>query len=122
MTKWNQLGCALGGSDSRDSRDFKRIALGRLQAANAGNRRALHANESVGNSCSRCGRLGGDVHHLHAAPAIVVRKFFHRNFFFETLKKAASRQDSDYFAGFELLLRFMDQQKTITANYCSNVT
>jgi hypothetical protein len=79
MTKWNQLGCALGGGDSRDSRDFKRIALGRLQAADAGNRRTLHANEGVSNGCARCGRLGGDVYHLHAASAVVVRKFCHWN-------------------------------------------
>src|ERR1700722_13331886 len=78
MTKWNQLGCALGGGDSRDSRDFKRIALWRLQPANAGNRRALHANEGVSNSCARCCRLGGDVHHLHAAPAVVMRQLLHR--------------------------------------------
>src|ERR1700733_15383198 len=77
MTKWNQLGCALGGSDSRDSRDFKRIALGRLQAADAGNRRTLHANEGVSNRCARCGRLGGDVYHLHAASAVVVRQLLH---------------------------------------------
>src|ERR1700693_653353 len=81
MTKWNQLGCALGGSDSCDSCDFKRIALWRFQAADTGNRRALHTNEGVSNSGARCCRLGADIHHLHAAPAGVVRKYFHRHWF-----------------------------------------
>src|SRR6204780_4180395 len=36
MTKWNQLGRALGGRYTRDSSDFKRIALRRFQPPYAG--------------------------------------------------------------------------------------
>ena len=78
MTKRNQLGSALGGGDSGDTRDFERIAFGRFEAPHAFDGRLLHAHEGVGDGGARGGGLRGYVHHPHAAFFIVVRELFHR--------------------------------------------
>src|SRR5207302_1734268 len=67
VTEWDQLGCALGGQDTRGARDAEDVALGRVTLPDDAKRRGLHSENGPGDRLANRLAFFRDVHHAGVA-------------------------------------------------------